>query len=68
VLRLRGEAASSRRIRWAEDVIDNEGMGKKSSKGTYDTLYIVTLKSRIVASSHRRHDVVVASPPISFVY
>lgn len=41
-LRLRGEsiiAASSaenqepaRRIRWSEDVVDNEGMGKKSSK------------------------------------
>lgn len=24
---------TSRRIRWSEDVIDNEGMGKKSSKG-----------------------------------
>lgn len=40
-LRLRAEEAtdtseatsSSRRIRWSEDVIDNEGMGKKSSKG-----------------------------------
>jgi hypothetical protein len=40
-LRLRGEDApsvspepsSSRRIRWSEDVVDNEGMGKKSSKG-----------------------------------
>ncbi|KAJ6016697.1 Type 1 phosphatases regulator ypi1 [Penicillium sp. IBT 35674x] len=39
-LRLRGEDApsvtpepsSSRRIRWSEDVVDNEGMGKKSSK------------------------------------
>ncbi|CDM30021.1 hypothetical protein DTO013E5_8280 [Penicillium roqueforti] len=39
-LRLRAEEAtdtseatsSSRRIRWSEDVIDNEGMGKKSSK------------------------------------
>jgi protein phosphatase 1 regulatory subunit 11 len=41
VLRLRGaarEAESSangagRRIQWAEDVVDNEGMGKKTSKG-----------------------------------
>ena len=41
-LRLRGEEdsttstrepSSSRRIRWSEDVVDNEGMGKKSSKG-----------------------------------
>lgn len=43
-LRLRAEAtptetdtseatSSSRRIRWSEDVVDNEGMGKKSSKG-----------------------------------
>jgi hypothetical protein len=31
---LRGEPSDgSRRIRWAEDVVDNEGMGKKSSKG-----------------------------------
>ncbi|KAH9876332.1 hypothetical protein J1614_004211 [Plenodomus biglobosus] len=33
VLRLRAEPAEQRRIQWAEDVIDNEGMGKKSSKG-----------------------------------
>jgi len=31
-LRLRGEPSQRRRIRWADDVIDNEGMGKKSSK------------------------------------
>ncbi|KAJ5131705.1 Type 1 phosphatases regulator ypi1 [Penicillium atrosanguineum] len=38
-LRLRGdetpstsEPSSARRIRWSEDVVDNEGMGKKSSK------------------------------------
>lgn len=44
-LRLRGddsphpaEPASVRRIRWSEDVVDNEGMGKKSSKGEYLTL------------------------------
>jgi len=36
-LRLRAEAEPSegRRIQWAEDVIDNEGMGKKSSKGMF---------------------------------
>ena len=35
VLRLRAEPAEQRHIQWAEDVVDNEGMGKKSSKGTY---------------------------------
>lgn len=40
VLRLRGEdlvrgagTASGRRIQWADDVVDNEGLGRKSSKG-----------------------------------
>lgn len=39
-LRLRGdetptttENSPTPRIRWSEDVVDNEGMGKKSSKG-----------------------------------
>ncbi|CAA9964377.1 hypothetical protein CFE70_006957 [Pyrenophora teres f. teres 0-1] len=32
VLRLRAEPSERRHIQWAEDVIDNEGMGKKSSK------------------------------------
>ncbi|KAF2117559.1 phosphatase inhibitor-domain-containing protein [Lophiotrema nucula] len=31
-LRLRAEPAEERHIQWAEDVVDNEGMGKKSSK------------------------------------
>lgn len=31
-LRLRAEPQARRGIRWAEDVVDNEGMGKKSSK------------------------------------
>jgi len=31
-LRLRAEPIDSQRVRWAEDVVDNEGMGKKSSK------------------------------------
>lgn len=35
VLRLRAEPTEQRHIQWAEDVIDNEGMGKKSSKGSY---------------------------------
>ena len=29
---LRAEPAEERHIQWAEDVVDNEGMGKKSSK------------------------------------
>ncbi|KAI9773939.1 MAG: hypothetical protein M1840_006165 [Geoglossum simile] len=32
-LRLRGVTADGRRVMWAEDVVDNEGMGKKKSKG-----------------------------------
>ncbi|KAG6040835.1 hypothetical protein E4U41_006877 [Claviceps citrina] len=33
VLRLRGEtAATGRSVQWAEDVVDNEGLGRKSSK------------------------------------
>ena len=35
VLRLRGahEPGTRRQIHWAEDVVDNEGLGRKSSKG-----------------------------------
>ncbi|XPS77654.1 Type 1 phosphatases regulator ypi1 [Ascochyta lentis] len=32
VLRLRAAPEERRHIQWAEDVVDNEGMGKKSSK------------------------------------
>lgn len=48
-LRLRGEetpsapaapsSSSGPRIRWSEDVVDNEGMGKKSSKGKITSQY-----------------------------
>ena len=42
VLRLRAtgspDSANSRRIQWAEDVVDNEGLGRKRSKGWYSTL------------------------------
>jgi len=31
-LRLRGAAVHERRVVWAEDVVDNEGLGRKSSK------------------------------------
>jgi hypothetical protein len=33
VLVLRAEGAVTRHIQWSEDVVDNEGMGRKSSKG-----------------------------------
>jgi protein phosphatase 1 regulatory subunit 11 len=34
VLRLRGaHNPTRRRIQWAEDVVDNEGLGRKKSKG-----------------------------------
>lgn len=45
VLHLRGatreekSTATGRRIQWAEDVVDNEGMGKKKSKGLSSSLY-----------------------------
>lgn len=29
------EGATRRRIKWAEDVVDNEGMGRKKSKGLF---------------------------------
>lgn len=44
VLRLRAEPTEQRRIQWAEDVIDNEGMGKKSSKGASDEGVLATAR------------------------
>ena len=32
VLRLRGGPRSTPRVTWSEDIVDNEGCGKKSSK------------------------------------
>lgn len=29
-----GDGRSERRIQWAEDVVDNEGLGRKTSKGS----------------------------------
>lgn len=34
VLRLRGAHVPGRSVQWAENVVDNEGLGRKSSKGT----------------------------------
>ncbi|KAJ5151798.1 Type 1 phosphatases regulator ypi1 [Penicillium capsulatum] len=50
-LRLRGdetpgtnEPSPARHIRWSEDVVDNEGMGKKSSKGDLFSCAVSTTK------------------------
>lgn len=40
-LRLRGANQGERRsVQWAEDVVDNEGLGRKSSKGWYRGHYL----------------------------
>jgi protein phosphatase 1 regulatory subunit 11 len=41
VLRLRGapEPMARARVQWAEDVVDNEGLRRKSSKGMSSTIY-----------------------------
>jgi len=41
---LRAEPAEERHIQWAEDVVDNEGMGKKSSKGKSGRLSNMSIK------------------------
>ena len=45
VLRLRGAHGprTRRSIHWAEDVVDNEGLGRKSSKGTYESPHLAAL-------------------------
>ncbi|THH10885.1 hypothetical protein EW145_g1038 [Phellinidium pouzarii] len=35
VLRLRGGPRATPRVAWTEDVVDNEGMGKKKSKSAF---------------------------------
>ena len=40
-LRATGAPNEDRRIRWAEDVVDNEGLGRKKSKGK--SIYLVVL-------------------------
>lgn len=53
ILTLTGAHDRSRgpRVRWDENVVDNEGMGKKSSKGTRGALHFPFL----VASSSVEH-------------
>ena len=43
-LRLRAAPSNQQRVQWADDVIDNEGMGKKSSKGKFAWLYWLELR------------------------
>ena len=43
-LRLRGGPIEDRRVRWDQGVIDNEGMGKKKSKGLFSFLQSSTLR------------------------
>jgi protein phosphatase 1 regulatory subunit 11 len=54
------ETSSSRRIRWSEDVVDNEGMGKKSSKGKLirlTTLYLTLLNATVCCIYHKARPV-----------
>jgi hypothetical protein len=49
VLRLRGahEPQARARVQWAADVVDNEGLGRKSSKGMSSTILTsIELRSR----------------------
>lgn len=52
VLRLRAEPTERRHIQWAEDVVDNEGMGKKSSKGRRKRLQITSLRLKSFSVLH----------------
>lgn len=64
-LRLRGDdsnssgintgSAPNRHIRWGQDVVDNEGMGKKSSKGD-DSFFILALFFTISETAHVDND------------
>lgn len=50
ILRLRGEHPSrgrGPRVQWAEGVVDNEGMGKKSSKGESSPLLLLRGMSHV---------------------
>jgi protein phosphatase 1 regulatory subunit 11 len=47
-LRLRGEPRRTRqRVVWDEDVIDNEGCGKKKSKSTYFQPWILAMLTNV---------------------
>lgn len=54
VLRLRATAPppqNRRRIQWAEDVVDNEGLGRKRSKGKFYPNYAYINEEELVLSS-----------------
>lgn len=58
VLRLRGAMRSpgersDRRIQWAEDVIDNEGLGRKSSKGMPRSLLPHASSARTISNNEQ---------------
>lgn len=52
ILRLRGEHAprgrGGPRVQWAEGVVDNEGMGKKSSKGVCSFLFWLSWSPKLI--------------------
>jgi hypothetical protein len=47
VLRLRGAHDSRQRVRWSESVVDNEGLGRKSSKGGRNSTQAPTLTQAV---------------------
>ena len=60
ILRLRGAHANpaGHRVQWAENVVDNEGLGRKSSKGTSTPPYPSPFRFPIPVI-----DIVEANPP-----
>ncbi|KAF1960104.1 hypothetical protein CC80DRAFT_284983 [Byssothecium circinans] len=55
-LRLRAESTEQRHIQWAEDVVDNEGLGKKSSKGSMKGRKLI-LKRTVCCIYHKPREV-----------
>ncbi|KAI4173512.1 MAG: hypothetical protein LQ343_002850 [Gyalolechia ehrenbergii] len=62
-LRLRADSTNGRRLRWAEDVIDNEGMGKKKSKGVFPYL-----KSRSVPTQKQGESLLTWMDTVCCIY
>lgn len=63
VLRLRGGPRNTQRVVWREDVVDNEGCGKKSSKSmlppSFGTHFLFP------STLHRAHKVLIYIHPLS---
>ena len=53
-LRLRGAPVHERRVVWAEDVVDNEGLGRKSSKGVHNHYELANRQSAAYTTNHGR--------------